>query len=205
MRDWEQVKCWRRARRKELLEARIQAGGHQRRRWGAFITHHLTSAIPESVGKTVGFYWPFKGEYDTRPVVRELEKNGARLALPVVVTPRSPMEFWAWQPGIAMVPGVYKIPVPEQRVVVVPDFVLVPLLGFDNAGFRLGFGAGFYDRTLAALLPKPFAVGIGFEISRQPTIFPQPHDMPMDLIVTEAGVERGDATVQATASEIEDP
>ena len=74
-----------------------------------------------------------------------------------------------------------------------PTILIVPLLGFDDAGFRLGYGGGYYDRTLAAMQPRPFTVGVGYELGRLPTIYPQPHDIPMDVIVTEAGMTRTEA------------
>jgi 5-formyltetrahydrofolate cyclo-ligase len=115
-------------------------------------------------------------------------KQGAQAALPAVLAPRTALEFRRWQPGDETQPGVYKIPVPKQRHVVVPDVLLVPLVGFDPAGYRLGYGGGYYDRTLAALPAKPLVIGIGFELSRLETIYPQPHDIPMSVIVTEHGV-----------------
>jgi 5,10-methenyltetrahydrofolate synthetase len=86
--------------------------------------------------------------------------------------------------------------VPEKRDVVVPQIVLAPLVGFDGACYRLGYGGGYFDRTLAALSPRPFAIGVGFEAQRLATIYPQSFDMPMDVIVTEAGIRErrpGDA------------
>jgi 5-formyltetrahydrofolate cyclo-ligase len=87
-----------------------------------------------------------------------------------------------------MARGVWNIPIPAERQVVPPGALLVPLVGFDSRGYRLGYGGGFYDRTLAALSPKPLAIGVGYEFGRLATIHPQPHDIPMDALVTEAGV-----------------
>jgi len=98
-----------------------------------------------------------------------------------------------------MRPGIWDIPVPDEGDWVRPEVLLVPLLGFDLQGYRLGYGGGYYDRTLAAAMPSPpLAIGIGFEIGRLETIHPQPHDVPMDLIVTERQVFRGSAPVTAT-------
>jgi 5,10-methenyltetrahydrofolate synthetase len=97
-------------------------------------------------------------------------------------------KYRAWRPGENLVSGVWDIPVPEKREIIIPAMVLAPLVGFDGTSYRLGYGGGYFDRTLAALTPRPFAIGVGFEIQRLETIYPQPFDIPMDLIVTEAGL-----------------
>ena len=109
-------------------------------------------------------------------------------ALPEVQGKGRPLQFRQWWPGVAMVPGALGIPAPVDTDLVVPDAAFVPLVGFDGAGYRLGYGGGYFDRTLAALARKPLTVGVGTEAARLPTIHPQPHDVPMDFIVTEAGV-----------------
>ena len=90
----------------------------------------------------------------------------------------------------ALVPGGWDIPFPERREIVAPSAVLAPLVGFDPACFRLGYGGGYFDRTLAALSPRPLAIGVGFATQEIETIYPQPFDIPMDWIVTEAGMRR---------------
>ena len=82
------------------------------------------------------------------------------------------------------------IPYPARGELVVPRSLVIPLLGFDRANYRLGYGSGYYDLTLATALPRPAAIGVGFELSRLETVYPQPHDIPMDLIVTELGLQR---------------
>jgi 5-formyltetrahydrofolate cyclo-ligase len=114
--------------------------------------------------------------------------DGRTVALPVVVDKKGPLEYRAWRPGETLVDGVWNIPVPEKREIVRPSVVLAPLVGFDDACCRLGYGGGYFDRTLAALSPPPVAIGIGFEVQRLATIYPQSFDVPMDLIVTEAGI-----------------
>lgn len=134
----------------------------------------------------VGVYWPFKAEIDIRHIANE----GIPVALPVVVRRGQPLEFWSWRPDMALRRGVWDIPIPVDRKVVTPTLLLAPLLGFDDAGYRLGYGGGYYDRTLAAMSPRPLAIGLGFDFARLPTIHPQPHDIPMDAIVTESGIRR---------------
>lgn len=142
------------------------------------LLHHLAPAL-------IGFCWPFRGEFDCRPLVAGLVASGRRAALPVIAAIDAPMFFRAWSPSSAMIEGHYGIPVPVQGATVVPDLILMPLNAFDGLGYRLGYGGGFFDRTLAALQPRPLAVGVGFELARVDSIEPGPFDLPMDYIATE--------------------
>jgi 5,10-methenyltetrahydrofolate synthetase len=122
--------------------------------------------------------------------------------MPVVVIPAAPMIFRAWTPATPMTTDRHGIPVPVDipadpttgdAVIepnIAPDILLLPLVAFDAAGYRLGYGGGYFDRTLAARVPRPRAIGVGFELARVPDIRPQAHDLPLDAIVTEAGVTR---------------
>jgi len=200
MQGWAEVRSWRKARREILIAHRLGAGRTEREAWSAAITARLEGlpALGRLAGP-LGFYWPFKGEYDPRPVARRLHARGMRLALPVVVERAKPVAFRAWWPGMRMRPGVWDIPVPDEGDRVRPEVLLVPLLGFDPQGYRLGYGGGYYDRTLAAARPAPpLAIGVGFDTGRLETIHPQPHDVPMDLIVTERQVFRGSAAMTTT-------
>jgi 5-formyltetrahydrofolate cyclo-ligase len=187
---WDQIKQWRKQCRNELLVRRIDAPRESKKAWAAAVERYVREILGRMKPQTLGFYLPFKHEIDARPLVRDLLDQGWSAALPVVVDKKGPLEFRAWRPGIAMTTGVYDIPVPAERNIVKPDVLLVPVVGFDAANFRLGYGGGYYDRTLAAMLPRPSTVGMGFELSRLETIHPQTHDMPLDVIVTEAGVKR---------------
>ena len=100
-----------------------------------------------------------------------------------------------WQTGEALSRGVWNIPIPAERRPCVPDIVISPVVGYDPACYRLGYGGGFFDRTLAALPARPRVIGIGYSSARLRTIHPQAHDIPMDLIVTEAGTVRPQADV----------
>jgi 5-formyltetrahydrofolate cyclo-ligase len=80
---------------------------------------------------------------------------------------------------------VWNVPVPESGAAVLPDLLVVPLVGFDAQGYRLGYGGGFYDRTIAAMTTKPRTIGVGFELGRLETIYPQSHDIALDNIITE--------------------
>jgi len=113
-----------------------------------------------------------------------------RTALPVVVAEGQPLAFREWTPETPLAPDRYGIPTPTAGEWLTPDLILLPLNGFDAAGFRLGYGGGYFDRTLAALAPRPLAVGVGFEINRVDSIRPEAHDQRLDWIVTENGAFR---------------
>jgi 5-formyltetrahydrofolate cyclo-ligase len=184
---WEEIRFWRKAKQTVLIERRLAMPAVERAVRSEAITAALVQALPSCPGALIGFYWPFKGEYDARPLARSLHARGARLALPMAVEQAKPVIFREWWPGIPMTPGVWNIPVSETGEPVSPDVLLMPLVGFDRQGYRLGYGGGYYDRTLAVLPAKPQAIGVGFELPQVATIHPQPHDIAMDLTVTERG------------------
>jgi len=184
--DASAVKAWRRLERERLLALRIGTPPSLRRDWGHQIEGRLRGLLVDRPRFTLGVYWPFQAEFDPRPLVDWLIAAGSAVALPVVVDKKGSLEYRAWQPGDPLVDGVWNIPIPEKRDIVVPQVVLAPLVGFDAQCYRLGYGGGYFDRTLAALDPRPLAIGVGFELSVLDTVHPQPHDVPMDFVVTEA-------------------
>jgi len=185
-----ELKIWRRSQRQRLLALRTGIPPAERRVWGQRIEARLRLLLTEQPGIVLGIYWPFQAEFDPRPLIDWLIAAGSAVALPAVVDKKGPLEYRAWRPGEKLVDGVWNIPIPDRREIVVPQAVLAPLVGFDRDCFRLGYGGGYFDRTLAALMPRPWAIGVGFELSRLETIYPQDFDIPMDLIVTEASVHR---------------
>jgi len=187
--DPDEVKRWRRGERERLVALRQALPAADRRSWVERIEAQLRQLVAERPG-ILGVYWPFRAEFDPRPLLDWAIAAGRQVALQVVVDKKGPLEYRAWAPGEALVDGVWNIPVPEKREIVTPGLVLAPLVGFDRACYRLGYGGGYFDRTLAALSPRPLAVGVGFAAQQLATIHPQPFDVPMDLIVTEAGVRR---------------
>jgi 5-formyltetrahydrofolate cyclo-ligase len=184
-----EVKGWRRGERERLIALRQALPAEERRRWGTQIEAQLRDLLAERPG-ILGVYWPFRAEFDPRPLIEGAVAKGRTVALPVVVDKKGPLEYRAWRPGEPLVDGVWNIPVPEKREIVTPAIVLSPLVGFDEACYRLGYGGGYFDRTLAVLTPRAFAIGIGFEVQLLETIYPQSFDVPMDLIVTEAGIRK---------------
>jgi 5,10-methenyltetrahydrofolate synthetase len=151
------------------------------------------------VGRTdtvIGAYWPIKGEFDPLPALHRWKEDGElldgpamkRIALPVVDKVHKTLIFKAWYPGCPMEEDAYDIPKPKDTEVVVPTLLFVPCLGYGTGGYRLGYGGGFYDRTLATLSPKPFTVGLGYTQGFLDDFEPEPHDMPLDAILNDNGV-----------------
>jgi 5-formyltetrahydrofolate cyclo-ligase len=183
-----ELRAWRRAERQRLLALRTAAPPVDRRLWGSEIEAKLRALLVERPVMTLGVYWPFQAEFDPRALIDWVIAQGFAVALPAVVDKQGPLEYRTWRPGEALIDGVWNIPIPEVRKVVLPQAVLAPLVGFDRQCYRLGYGGGYFDRTLAALAPRPLAIGVGFEMSQMETIFPQSFDIPMDVIVTEARI-----------------
>jgi 5-formyltetrahydrofolate cyclo-ligase len=186
--DGSAVRAWRKAKRTELLAERASLPLRARQERGARVVGRLREQMDLSRYRVLGFYWPIRGEIDLREIARRHIDNGGIVALPVVTAKHAPVEFWQWHPDAAMHVGFWHIPVPADRRLVAPDALLIPLVGFDSAGYRLGYGGGYYDRTLAAATPKPFCIGVAHADAELTTIYPQPHDVPMNAIVTEKGV-----------------
>lgn len=136
----------------------------------------------------LGFFWPVRCEPDLTAVIGEwlAESAGRTAALPVVAG--EVLEFAAWTPRTPMQAGAYGIAVPAVVHRVVPQLLLIPCVGIDDQRYRLGYGGGFYDRTAAALPVRPVLVGVGFDCGRIASIDPQPHDVRLDLAITESGV-----------------
>ena len=181
------------ALRKNLRNARIAARetlpAAERATRTAHIESHLDALVDHLRPRRLAFCWPWRGEVDLVPWMgRWLAADPARqAALPVVRAAGQPMIFLRWHPEAPMATDHHGIPVPAGDERIEPDLILVPLNVFDGAGFRLGYGGGYFDRTLAALDPAPATAGIAFELARADTCWPQPHDQPMDWLVTEAG------------------
>lgn len=186
--DWPAVRQWRKETRERLLAARRDLAAAARHAAASAIAATLETIVAQRRPKVFGGYWPIKSELDFRALFAKLAKAGTAVALPVVVEQNRPLEYWRWTPGAAMARGFWNIPVPALREPVTPDLVIAPLVGFDAQRYRLGYGGGYFDRTLASLAPAPYAVGVGLEMMRLATIHPQPHDIPMAAIVTENGL-----------------
>lgn len=184
---------WRNAERGRLLAARAAVPLTTRQTAAADIASHLDTLLTQRFnslnGLIISAWWPIKAELDLRFWLATLPQKGATAALPVITQPKSPLAFRAWTPQTRMERGFWNIPTPADGPLITPHITLSPLIGWDDAGFRLGYGGGYFDRTLATLTPSPIAIGIGSDSSHLQTIFPQPHDIPMDYIITETGAQ----------------
>jgi 5-formyltetrahydrofolate cyclo-ligase len=145
------------------------------------------------VGRTeraIGAYWAIKGEFDALPALyRWSEADPARrIGLPVIDRETKQLDFHVWYPGCPMEEDAYGIPKPKDTERFAPELLLVPCVGFGPGGLRLGYGGGFYDRTLAALEPRPVTVGVGYAHGFVPWLEAEPHDVPLDVVLTEDGV-----------------
>jgi 5,10-methenyltetrahydrofolate synthetase len=186
------VAPWRRAERARLAALRQGLGQAARALLSERIGAHLQTLLAArgiGRGRILSGYWPIGGEPDLRPALTALHQAGLTIALPVVETRAAPLVFRRWTPGMALVRGDWNIPVPPPEAeVLTPDIALAPCLGWTAGCYRLGWGGGYFDRTLAALAPRPLTIGIALAAARLPTIHPQPHDIALDLILTEEGV-----------------
>lgn len=178
--------------RKNRIAARERLPDTERAALTRRIEAHLDTLLARLSPRSVAFCWPWHGEVDlVQWAQRWLAADTQRqMALPVVRTPGQPMIFLRWHPEVPMETDHHDIPVPAGTETIQPELILVPLNVFDAAGYRLGYGGGYFDRTLAALQPAPLCVGVAFELARVDNTYPQPHDQPMDWIVTEAGAFR---------------
>lgn len=182
--------AFRAALRREKLAARLALTPAEHSALSTRLANHLAGLLNGLPPKTLAFCAPVRGEFDAGPLVGELLAKGWKAAMPVVIAPGAPMVFRAWTPACAMGVDRHGIPIPDDGPEIDPDIVLLPLVAFDGVGYRLGYGGGYFDRTLAARVPRPMAIGIGFELGRAADIRPQAHDVRLDVVVTEAGVFR---------------
>jgi 5,10-methenyltetrahydrofolate synthetase len=180
---WADIARWRKAERERLIAARLAIAADVRSAHSAMIAQRLNPIVDDVAGRTISLYWPFRGEPDLRPWMASIVARGARASLPVVIEKAHPLVFRAYAPGDRLEKGVWNIPVPADGEAVLPDIVIAPLVGVDPQYYRLGYGGGFFDRTLASLPQKPLVIGVGYAMQRIATIHPQPHDIPMDRIV----------------------
>jgi len=189
----EELKAWRKSERQRLIGERDALDEHALDARRRAIDAHLERGFPGLRSTVLAFCWPIRNEYDARHLAKTLREAGTLTALPVVVAPRTPLVFREWHPGVALATGPLGIPYPVDSRQLEPRAVLLPMNGWDAQGYRLGYGGGFFDRTLAAAANKPMVIGVAYEMARIPTIYPQAWDIPVDYLVTERGVYRRDA------------
>jgi 5-formyltetrahydrofolate cyclo-ligase len=184
-------RAFRAALRRERIAAREALGADEHAARSQEIRRHLQQFLCPHGPATVAFYWPIRAEVDCRPLIDDLLVAGWRACLPVIVAPTTAMVFRRWTPDTAMASGHHGIPTPETGEEMVPDVVLLPVNVFDAKGYRLGYGGGYFDRTLAALAAAgkpPLVAGVAFALAGTETIRPHAQDIQMDAVVTEYGV-----------------
>ncbi len=155
--------------------------------------------LVERPDTVIGAYWPIKGEFDPLPALFRWQEAGMeadalgasqrrRIGLPVINKVDKTLTFYTWYPGCPMEEDAYGIPKPKDTEIIQPTLLFVPCVGYGLGGYRLGYGGGFYDRTLSALRPKPFTVGLGYTNGFLPDLEPEPHDVQLDAILNDNGV-----------------
>ncbi|MBX3670470.1 MAG: 5-formyltetrahydrofolate cyclo-ligase [Rhodocyclaceae bacterium] len=179
----------RKALRRRLIAAREALAPALHAELSQRLARHLANLLDTLAPRCVGFYWPYRAEFDARGVIDAwlAADAGRRAALPVALAPACALEYRAYVPGCALAQDRHGIPYPAEAAESSPDVLLVPCNGFDARGYRIGYGAGYFDRTLAAAAPRPLSLGVAFELARLPSTEPAPHDIALDWLVTEAG------------------
>lgn len=176
--------------RRAMIAARQAIPAVAHRAASEHIRAHLADLLLPLPAATIGFCAAIRAEVDCGPLVVRLIAAGWRAAMPVVVAADAPLAFRRWSADAPMTTDPYGIPVPATEAVPAPQVLLLPLVAFDTAGYRLGYGGGYFDRTLAACTPRPRTIGVGFERCVVESIGPEGHDIPLDWIVTESGIRR---------------
>jgi 5,10-methenyltetrahydrofolate synthetase len=188
--------------RQQLLAARNALSASERAAADAALIVQLDPIMAQALDRAqaqptiprsepvLGVYWPVRGEPDLSVWYAQARLRGWRLALPRTV-PNQPLEFGLWRSSSHLVNGPWQIPLPDPFVTVQPDVLIVPCLGFDARGWRLGYGGGFYDRTLAA--SRTPAIGIARACGQIGELVPETHDIALDAIVTERAQFRASA------------
>ena len=181
------------ALRKALVEQRLNMPDRQQR--AAVLQDVMRIWLVGRPDIVIGAYWPIKGEFDPLPALHRWKEDGElldqpqrrRIGLPVVDKVHKTMVFHAWYPGCRMEEDAYGIPKPKDTEVIVPTLMFISCVGYGPGGYRLGYGGGFYDRTLASLQPRPTTVGLGYTNGFLSDFEPQPHDIALDAILNENG------------------
>lgn len=177
------------ALRRTLLADRQAIAAEVRNEWNTAIGARLLTWWEARPMKTLGVYWPIRGEPDLQSAYADLVAHGVRLALPTVVDRNAPLRFIAWQPGDVMAKDAFGVSIPMAGAEVRPEALLIPCVGFNEQCFRLGYGGGFFDRTLAAV-PRPLAIGIGYACGLA-RFDADTHDIALDAVITEASLITG--------------
>ena len=181
----------RRMLRRQGIDQRLLLNDAQWSTYSTTICDLIAARFPQLAECRVGFCWPIKNEPDIRRLLRAWTMRGEpgfTALLPVVTSESAPLAFRRWIPGAPMAVDRYGIPVPADGDFETPEALLIPVNAFDARGYRIGYGGGFFDRTIATLKPRPLCIGLGFELARVDSTLPKAHDVRLDAMVTEIGV-----------------
>lgn len=169
--------------RKQLIQTRSAYSTDYKKQCDQKIGQHLIRYVEEQHIQQLGIYLPIRGEPDLLPAFRQLHHSGVSLAVPVVITQDAPLIYAQWQPDTIMIEGAFRTQVPEQVIAVKPQAILLPCVGFNTARYRLGYGGGYFDRTLSTQ-PDLHTIGIAYAAALC-SFEHEAHDIPMHVIVTE--------------------
>ena len=202
--------------RKALVQARLDMPDRLAR--ADMLQRVMRIWLVGSPHEVIGAYWPIKGEFDPLPALYRWQEDAVlspefqenttlaqagraqlatesiasrsprKIGLPVVDKLLKTLTFHAWYPGCPMEEDAYGIPKPKNTEIIVPTLLFVPCVGYGPGGYRLGYGGGFYDRTLALLAPRPVTVGLGYSHGWLPDLLPEAHDLPLDVVLNDKGV-----------------
>jgi 5-formyltetrahydrofolate cyclo-ligase len=180
--------------RKAQIEQRLNMADRAQR--DAALQQLLRVWLIKRSDTVIGGYWPIKGEFDVLPALHRWQEPSMvdpdmpqrRVALPVIDPATKTLTFRHWWPGCPMENDTHNIPKPKNTVELTPTLVIVPCVGYGPGGIRLGYGGGYFDRTLAALSPRPFTLGLAYGFSALPDLEPEPHDIALDAILTDQGL-----------------
>lgn len=174
--------------RGQLLDERAKLSAEKRHQLQTSVLAYVEQFLLQQKPGVLGIYWPIKGELDCRSMTDMLINAGWQLALPVINNKTKQLDFARWHEDTPMRKGIWDIPVPADPEWCKPEYFLIPLVGFDANNYRLGYGGGYYDRTLAVQQKPVTKIGVGFEMGRLASIQPDKFDIAMDIIVTETGL-----------------
>jgi 5-formyltetrahydrofolate cyclo-ligase len=183
---------WRRTERARLFAVREAIEPEARRQQAAAIGRKLLAAVAELTADEpadIAVYWPIRAEPDLQDCYAGLAARGMRLLLPVVVEKDQPLRFHRWRPGDELGRDRLGIPAPLDAPARVPGIVVMPFVGIDLQGYRLGNGGGYYDRTLPGIAPDAMRIAVGYASCEIRTIYPQAHDVPAHIVVTDETVK----------------
>lgn len=152
---------------------------------------HFLDEVAIADDQIVALYWPIRDEMDTRKLLSTLIDGGTSVCLPVVMGDDRPLIFRVWD-GLSNldVAGFGTMAPGPDAPTVEPDIILMPLAAYDSAGHRLGYGKGFYDRTIAGMDKRPQVIGFGFSVQQVDQVPAEAHDIPLNMMITELGVTR---------------